>query len=94
MKDLTWWQSDDARNARLAKYVAHILYMNPENKREEFRIDNKPEWAAVFHYDTQSDTPYWVEVKRRTHAKDFIVGGDPEHFNIAARQLAYDETPA
>jgi hypothetical protein len=87
IKDLEWWRSDEARDARVCKYVALILWSDESNRRQAWTM-GIPSWPAVFHYDSVSDQPFWVECKSPVHAKDFVTGADERHFNGAAKSLA------
>jgi hypothetical protein len=87
-KDAEWWKSDDARDFRVAQYVAYILFSLP-HRRQHFGVKTPPpEWPAVVYYDGESDMPFWVECKSRTHARDFLKGCQDQHVNAALRELA------
>lgn len=86
-RDANWWKSDEARDARVALYVSHLVFSNPENRRHAFHL-GMPEWAAIFHYDPETDLPFWVEVKSSTHGKDFLKGCHEDHANDGLRKLA------
>jgi len=88
MRDLVWWRSDEAKDARAKLYLAELLFRNPDNRREEYKTGHIPEWPAVFHYCTTDDTPYWVEVKVAIHARDYARDDLGGHMNEAAKKLA------
>lgn len=44
MRDLAWWRSDEAKDARAKLYLAELLFRNPDNRREEYKTGRIPEW--------------------------------------------------
>ena len=92
MNDIDWWRSDEAKDARAANYLSCLLFASSENRREDFNSKSAPEWPAIFHYDAETDAPFWVECKSPVHAKDFWRGCRKDHrethINEAARKLA------
>jgi hypothetical protein len=77
----------------MSKYVASILWSIASHRRVPFGIrGDVPEWPAVFHYDCDTDSPFWIECISPVHAKDFICGADESHYNSAAKLLAEQNT--
>jgi hypothetical protein len=89
MRDIVWWRSDEAKDARAANYLSAMLWMCTDNRRVEFGMGrNPPEWPALFHYDGETDQPFWLECKVPTHARDYMRGCQDSHMNDAAKLLA------
>lgn len=83
---IDWWRSGDAKDARAANYLTMMLWASPDHRRQEFPA--VPEWPALFHYDNETDQPFWLECKVPVHARDYMRGCRDMDMNAAAKLLA------